>query len=125
LKYWPSSRDFNKLVIKAKMHAKTFFFWSFLYCMKIWRDFFFFERLGRMHENKKKCFFWRKPGILIPDVYFYDVKIQINIKQNLVKNTRKSYKFSKIFFKNFFWTGLDPAHSFWIGPDKSEQWRVN
>jgi len=26
LKYWPSSHDFNKLVIKAKMHAKTFFF---------------------------------------------------------------------------------------------------
>ena len=27
LKYWPKySRDFNKLVIKAKMHAKTFFF---------------------------------------------------------------------------------------------------
>jgi len=26
LKYWPSSRDFNKLVIKAEMHAKTFFF---------------------------------------------------------------------------------------------------
>jgi hypothetical protein len=29
--------------------------------------------------------FWRKPGILIPNVYFYDVKIQTNIKQNLVK----------------------------------------
>ena len=26
LKYWPSSRDFNKLVIKAKMHANTYFF---------------------------------------------------------------------------------------------------
>jgi hypothetical protein len=25
LKYWPSSRDFNKLVIKAKMHANTYF----------------------------------------------------------------------------------------------------
>jgi hypothetical protein len=32
LKYWPSSRDFNKLVIKAKMHAKTFFLkFSLLY----------------------------------------------------------------------------------------------
>jgi len=29
LKYWPSSRDFNKLVIKAKMHAKTLFFLKF------------------------------------------------------------------------------------------------
>jgi hypothetical protein len=25
LKYWSSSRDFNKVVIKAKMHAKTYF----------------------------------------------------------------------------------------------------
>jgi hypothetical protein len=25
LKYWHSSHDFNKLVIKAKMHAKTYF----------------------------------------------------------------------------------------------------
>jgi hypothetical protein len=26
LKYWPNSRDFNKLVIKAKMHTRTYFF---------------------------------------------------------------------------------------------------
>jgi hypothetical protein len=26
LKYWSSSRDFNKLVIKTKIHAKIFFF---------------------------------------------------------------------------------------------------
>ena len=53
LKYWLSSRDFNKLVIKAKMHAKIFFFLSFLCCMKIQYDFFFcFERLGCMYENK-------------------------------------------------------------------------
>jgi len=25
LKYWSSSHSFNKLVIKAKMHAKTYF----------------------------------------------------------------------------------------------------
>jgi hypothetical protein len=44
LKYWLSSRDFNKLVIKAKMHAKIFFFLSFLCCMKIQYDFFFVLR---------------------------------------------------------------------------------
>jgi hypothetical protein len=27
----------------------------------------------------------KKPGILILDLYFYDIKIQINIKQNLIK----------------------------------------
>jgi len=26
LKYWPNSCDFNKLVIKIKIHAKTYFF---------------------------------------------------------------------------------------------------
>jgi len=48
-----------------------------------------------MHENENIYFFfkfWRKSGILIPDLYFYnfyDVKIQINIKQNLVENNNK------------------------------------
>jgi len=48
-----SSRDFNKLVIKVKMQAKTLFFF-----MKIQYDFFnfFLERLGRMYENKKIFF---------------------------------------------------------------------
>jgi hypothetical protein len=31
LKYWPRSRDVNKLVIKAKMHAKYFLNFSLLY----------------------------------------------------------------------------------------------
>ena len=60
MKYWPSSRDFNKLVIEAKMHANTYFLkFSLLY--KIQYDFLFififiFERLGRMHENKTFLF---------------------------------------------------------------------
>jgi hypothetical protein len=39
LKYWSSSRDFNKLIIKPKMHANTYF-WNFLGYMKIQYDFF-------------------------------------------------------------------------------------
>jgi len=51
-------------------------------------------------------------------LYFYDVKIQTNIKQNLVeKYVEELQIFKNIFFENFFWTGLDPAHSFWAGPD--------
>jgi len=46
-----SSRYFNKLVIKVKMHAKTLFLRydmiSFL---------FFLERHSRMYENKKNKF---------------------------------------------------------------------
>jgi len=29
--------------------------------------------------------FWRKPGILILDLYFYNIKIQTNIKQTLAE----------------------------------------
>ena len=53
---------------------------------------YIFERLGCMHENKNIFFvfflynffatFWRKPGILIPDLYLYSIKIQTNINQN-------------------------------------------
>jgi len=56
--------------------------------MKIQYEFFSFERLGRMHENKNMFFFlmfWWKPSILIPDLYFYNIKIQTNIKQNLAE----------------------------------------
>jgi len=55
-------------------------------CMKIRYDFFF--RLGRMHENKIFFLififstFQRKPGVLIPDLYLYGIKIQTNIVQN-------------------------------------------
>ena len=34
MKYWPSSRGFNKLVIKAKMHANTYFFEIFFVIWK-------------------------------------------------------------------------------------------
>jgi hypothetical protein len=47
-------------------------------------------------------------------VYFYDVEIQTNIKQNLVKkNTRKNHKFSKKKVKN---AALSTVHA--------EQWRA-
>jgi hypothetical protein len=29
--------------------------------------------------------FWRKLGILIPDLYLYSIKIQTNTKKNLVE----------------------------------------
>jgi hypothetical protein len=40
---------------------------------------------------KTKMFFLKKPGILILHLYFYDIKIQIDINQNgIEKYTRKS-----------------------------------
>jgi hypothetical protein len=58
-----------------------------------------------MHENK--TFFLRKPGILIPDLYLYNIKIQTNINQNAVKNIRKNHKFFEKIFGICF--GLGPA----------------
>jgi hypothetical protein len=60
LKYWPSSRDFNKLVIKAKMHANIYIFEVFFVVWKYNMIFFFFtfERLGRMHENEDMFLFY-------------------------------------------------------------------
>jgi hypothetical protein len=80
-------------------------FWNFLWYKKIQYDFFIiiiFERLGRMHENKKYIFlmFWRKPGILIPNLYLYSIKIQTNTKQNEVENCAGK---SQIFLKKIFY----------------------
>jgi len=67
------------------------FFRDLAVCMKIKHFFYFFM-------------FSRKPGILIPDLYLYSIKIQINIDQNAIKNTRQ---FFKNIFLNFFlgWAG--------------------
>jgi hypothetical protein len=63
--------------------------------------------------------FWRKPGILIPDSYFLEMKKkkQTEIKQNSVKQyTRGNYKYWKIFFSLiFFWNGPDPAQMHGLG----------
>ena len=111
LKYWPNSHDFNKLVIKAKMHPKIYFLkFSLLYENTIW-----FLALRNLTVCMKQIFFlmfWWKPGILIPNLYFYDIKIQINIKQNLVEKYTKELQFQN---KNFFlifsfpFLGPDPA----------------
>jgi hypothetical protein len=51
--------------------------------------------------------FWRKPGILISDLYLYSIKIQTNIDQNTVKYLWKIIDFWRIFF---FRVGPNPAH---------------
>jgi hypothetical protein len=64
------------------MHVNTYIFFEIFFV--VWKYdvmifFFILERLGRMHENN--IFFWRKPGILIPDLYLYGIKIQTSIKK--------------------------------------------
>jgi hypothetical protein len=55
--------------------------------------------------------FWRKPSILIPDLYLYGIKIQTNIKQNSVeKYAGKLQIFEMIFLKKI--------------SDKARQWTL-
>jgi hypothetical protein len=113
-----SSRDFNKLVIKAKMHAKTFsFFWNFI----VWKynlKFFFFRDLAVC--MKTKHFFY----ILIKTRYFNTGFVSLQYK-----NTNQYWsKCSKIFAKNdrffeiifeeiFLFSGwAQPGPCGWAGP---------
>ena len=61
-----------------------------------------------MHENKIFFLFmfiiyflmsWQKPGILILDLYLYNIKIQTGIDQNALKKFAENH----IFLKNNFW----------------------
>jgi len=68
--------------------------------------------------------FWRKPGILIPDSYFLEMKKkkQTEIKQNSVKQyTRGNYKYWKIFFFfNCFLKWARPGPNAWAGPNPAQ-----
>jgi hypothetical protein len=112
-----SSRDFNKLVIKATMHAKTFFFEILLFENTIW---IFFRETWPYAWKQNIIFFmfWQKPDILIPNLYLYSIKIQTNIDQNTVKYLRKITYFFEIFFEEiFFWRGwAHPGPYGWAGP---------
>jgi hypothetical protein len=67
--------------------------------------------------KEKTIMFWQKPDIWILDLYFYGVKIQTNIKQNLVeKYTEKLQFFKKKKFLKFFLDRVGPGQSFWVGP---------
>jgi hypothetical protein len=65
-------------LLKLKMHANMYLLKAFFFCMKVLYDFYIFERLSRMHENKIffLCFsiyvfviFQRKSGILVLNLY--------------------------------------------------------
>jgi len=75
-----------------------------------------------MHENKTFYFLFfyflmslRKPGILILDLYLYNIKIQTGIDQNAVKKFAKNHIFKKIIFEELNFFGLGPARPIWLG----------
>ena len=55
---------------------------------------------------------WRKPGILIPNLYLYSIKMQTNIDQNEVKNLWKI----TYFLKKKFRAGPSSAHVAGLDP---------
>ena len=70
LKYWPSSHDFNKLVIKAKMHAKITYIYNFLFSL-LYKFFLVLRDLAVCMKTKVFfCFFFKNRVFLIPDLYF-------------------------------------------------------
>jgi hypothetical protein len=97
-------------------------FWIFLCCMKIQYDFFIFWETWPYGWKQNILFFyflfWRKPDILIPDLYFYSIKIQTNIDQNAIKNIQENHKFLlKRFLKIFLgWVQLGSCD--WVGPSR-------
>ena len=73
-------------------------------------------------KTKHFFMFWKKPGISIPDLYLYNIKIQTNIDQNAVKYLRKITDFFwNNFWRNFFFLffGLGWTQPpMWLDPTK-------
>jgi len=51
---------------------------------------------------------WRKPGILISDLYLYSIKIQTNTDQNVVTDLQKIIDFFEIILRRKFFEQARP-----------------
>jgi len=56
--------------------------------------------------------FWRKPGILIPDLYLYNIKIQTDIDQNTVIKLQQNRIFFEMIFEELFFDFLVLKHAY-------------
>jgi len=82
------------------MHAKTFFFFEVFFVVWKYDVIFFLRDLAVCMKTKTFFFkFWRKPSILILDLYLYYIKIQTNIKQNSI--TKCAGEITNFFENNF------------------------
>ena len=67
--------------------------------------------------------FRQKPGILILDLYLYNIKIQTNIKKNSIKLYAEKSQTSKKKFNFFYWAGPGPLILGWARLVRPcEQW---
>jgi hypothetical protein len=105
-------------LLKPKCMLKHIYFFEVFFVVWKYDVIFSLRDLVVCMKTKTHFFskFWRKPGILIPNLYFYDVKIQINIKQNLVEEyAEESQIFENIFFWIFFGPGRTQPTHFGLG----------
>jgi len=104
------------------MHTNTYFL-NFC-CMKIQYIYFFTWSYARKKQDILFfvifAMFLRKSGILIPDSYLYDIKIQTDISQMDRKTREKNTIFKKYFFEFFLnWTEPGPLILGKFGPVNS------
>ena len=137
LKYWPSYRDFNKLVIKAKMRANTYFeflFFVYIYIyiyiyiyMKIKYDIFLRDLVVCMKTN----YFIYLFIYVLPKTGYFNTKLLSlqykNTNRCWLKYRKKNHRFLKHLFLFFYlgWAhpdpcgGAGPSHlRSWDGPDQ-------
>ena len=125
LKCWPSSRDFNKLVIKAKMHTKNIFLkFSLLYSNTICFIYLFLRDLAVC--MKTKHFFIIFSNVLTKTGYFNTGFISLQYKNTnrywskcSKKICEKSHFFFKFFLMNLIFLGwAQPGPCGGAGPSK-------
>jgi hypothetical protein len=108
-----SSRDFNKLVIKAKIRDKTFFLYIWRYNMIFFIIIYFLERLGRMHENK--TFFFYKNQVFNTGFVSLQYKNTNQYWSKCSKIFAENHRFLKRIFWFFLFFGLGPTRPMWLG----------
>jgi len=91
-------------LLKSKCMLKHIcFFFKIFFVWKYDVIFFYLRDLAVCIKKIYFLIFWWKPSILIPDLYLYDIKIQTNINQNVVKNFHRKITNFEMFF---FWICL-------------------
>ena len=135
MKYWPSSRDFNKLVIKAKIHTNTYFLkFSLLYENTIW-FFNFWETWPYARKTKHYFYFYFYFyffNVLTKTEYFNTGFVSLQYKNTNQYCTKliiyiyicgKNHKFfwnnffeETFLFSIFFWAGSNSARMGWARP---------
>jgi hypothetical protein len=109
LKYWPSSHYFNKLVIKTKIHAKTYIFWI---CF-VWKyNMIFFFYLWETWSYALKQYFFC--FIIFCNVSTKTGYFNTGFVSLQYKNTNHYFSLSLVYFRLLFPVFLPLPHSLFL-----------